>query len=48
MTCLELRLETVKRQNGTDDFFGGIMDTTREIQDLERRIADYKANWIIA
>ena len=45
---VEQRLETVKKWNGTEDFFGGIMDTTQEIKELEKRIADYKSNWIIA
>ena len=45
---LEMRLERLNEWNGTDDFFGGVIDNTEAIQKLESQIAEYKANWIIA
>lgn len=45
---LEQRLEQWKRWNGTDDFFGGVMDYTKDIQKLTDEIENYKKNWIIA
>lgn len=44
---LEMRLERLNEWNGTDDFFGGVIDNTEAIQKLESQIAEYKANWII-
>lgn len=42
------RLERFKRENGTaDDFFGIPIDYTKEIEELETRIADIKANYYI-
>ena len=46
---LEVNLDHLKELNGTtDEFFGGLWDCTEAISTLEKRIEDYKANWIIA
>lgn len=46
---LEMRLDHFKKLDGTtDEFFGGIWDCADAIQKLEKEIAEYKANWVIA
>ena len=46
---LEMQLDHFKELDGTtDEFFGGVFDCADAIQRLEKEIADYKANWIIA
>ena len=45
---LEMRLARLKEWNGTDDFFGGVIDNADAIQKLEEQIATFKNDWIIA
>ena len=43
----KMRLETCKERHGKPDFFGGVMDYSQEINELEKRIAEYETEWII-
>ena len=45
---VKLRLATLKERNGEDDFFGGKVDNTEEIEKLEKRIRQYESEYIIA
>ena len=45
---MKQRLTTCIARNGKPDFFGGVMDCSDEIRDLQNRIAEYESEWIIA
>lgn len=40
-------LEMFKRTNGTEGFFGEVIDNTESIANIERDIADFEQNYII-
>ena len=40
-------LEMFKRTNGTEGFFGKVIDNTESISNIERDIADFEQNYII-
>ena len=44
----EARLDQLRKWDGTDDFFGGQVDNSKEIEELLKRIELYKAEYIIA
>ena len=41
-------LETAVERNGKKSFFGGVMDTTKEIEKYQAMLADFESNYIIA
>ena len=43
----KIRLETYEKRHGKPDFFGGVMDYSQDIEELEKRIAEYETEWII-
>ena len=48
-SALEARLSMLKDMDGqTDQFFGGVIDYSAEIERLTEEIEDYKKNYVIA
>lgn len=46
---MEIRLEDLKARNGKEDsFFGFTVDCSKEIEELEKKLGEYRRDYIIA
>lgn len=47
LESLKLTLEHYRETNGTPSFFGGVLDHSERISQLEKELADIESNYII-